>query len=791
MNERIKALREESFNARPSFSAERALLTTEFYKEWQGRVSTPVLRAMNFRNLCEKKRIHIGKGELIVGERGPRPKAVSSFPELTCHSEEDLRILDTRPMTSYAVDPSEIKAYRDSVIPFWKGRSMRERAFAEIPAEWKALYEAGLFTEFMEQRAPGHTALDGKIYRKGMRDFRADIAKARAALDWKTDPDCLARDEELKAMDIACEAAIVFAERHAALAETMADAEPESARKAELRRIAEVCRRVPAEAPRDFHEALQMYWFVHLGTITELNGWDAMSPGHLDQHLGPFYERDLAAGRLDREGAKELLACFWIKVNNTPAPPKVGVTAAESGTYNDFTNINLGGLTREGGDGSNEVSYLALEVLDELQLLQPQANVQVSARSPERLLEAAARVIRRGSGYPSLFNADEIVTALTGMGKRIEDAREGGTSGCIETGAFGKEAYLLHGYLNLPKVLELALNDGVDPLSGKRIGVPTGGPGALRDFEALYAAFRAELEYIVTTKISVSNFLDRLFARDAPAPFLSVLIDDCVARGRDYYDGGARYNTDYIQCCGLGTVTDSLSAIRKHVIEEGKVTLGELNGALAADWADHEPLRLLMANKTPRFGNDDDEADSIARRVFATLIEVVDGRPSPRGGGANAGRWHIDLLSTTCHVYFGLRTGATPDGRRARLPISDGASPAQGADRHGPTAVAKSLAKIDIARTGGSLLNQRFLPATLAGDEGLRHLSAYVRAYFKMGGHHVQFNVVDSETLRRAQEKPEDYRDLLVRVAGYSDYFVDLDRNHQEEIISRTIQESF
>jgi formate C-acetyltransferase len=790
MNERVRRLREESFSARPSFSAERALLTTEFYKERLGRVSTPVLRAMNFRYLCEKKTIYIGRDELIVGERGPFPKAVSSFPELTCHSEEDLTILDSRPMASYKVSPEDLAIYRETVIPYWRGRSMRDRAFSEIPQDWKDLYEAGLFTEFMEQRAPGHTSLDGSIYRKGMNSRRAEIAAARAALDWGSDPEALAKDEELKAMDIACEASIIFARRHAALAETMAASEGDPKRAAELKRIASVCERVPAEAPRDFWEALQAYWFVHLGTITELNGWDAMNPGHLDQHLGPFYEADLAKGvakgGLDREGAKELLSCFWIKVNNTPAPPKVGVTAAESGTYNDFTNINLGGLKSDGSDGSNEVSYIALEVLDELQLLQPQANLQVSARTPDRLLRAAAAVARRGSGYPSFFNADEIVMAQVGMGKSLPDAREGGTSGCIETGAFGKEAYLLHGYLNSPKILELALNDGVDPRSGKRIGLKTGAASGFSSFEELYAAYERQLEYVVGVKVRVSNYLDRLFARDAPAPFLSAVVADCIEAGKDYYDGGARYNTDYIQCCGLGTTTDSLSAIKTHVFEKADLSWEELREALAADWQGREDLRLLMANKTPRFGNDDELADGIAQRVFASWIAAIDGRPSPRGG-----TYHVDLLSTTCHVYFGLRTGATADGRRSSLPISDGASPAQGADRRGPTAVAKSLSKIDVSRTGGSLLNQRFLPQALEGEEGLGKLASLVRSYFRLGGHHIQFNVVDTATLREAQKKPEDYRSLLVRVAGYSDYFVDLDKNHQEEIISRTAQEGF
>ena len=791
MNDRVKRLRDESFETKPSFSAERALLSTEFYKEWEGRVSTPVLRAMNFRYLCAKKTIYLGSGELIVGERGPRPRAVSSFPELTCHSEEDLRILDSRPMTSYRVDEADIEIYRNTVIPYWRGRSMRDRAFAAIPEAWKLLYEAGAFTEFMEQRAPGHTSLDGKLYVKGLKGFRADIAQSRSALDWLGDPGALAREEELQAMDIACEGAIIFAERHAALADTMALTEGDPVRRAELARIAEVCRRVPAEAPRDFHEAIQMYWFAHLGTITELNGWDAMSPGHLDQHLGPFYARGLADGSLDRTKAKELLSCFWIKVNNTPAPPKVGVTALESGTYNDFTNINLGGLDSDGNDASNEVSYMALEVLDELQLLQPQANVQLSAKTPERLLEAAGRVIRRGSGYPSLFNADELVGAMVKMGKSRVDALEGGSSGCIETGAFGKEAYLLHGYLNLPKVLELALNDGVDALSGKRIGPATGKPEDLATFEELYRAFERQLAHVVDLKIKVSNYLDRLFARDAPAPFLSVLIDDCIARGRDYYDGGARYNTDYIQCCGIGTVTDSLSAIATHVYGAATLNLKSLNAALEANWEGYEADRLRMCNKSPRFGNDDDRADDIAQRVFGTLLSTIDGRPSPRGVPGDMGTWRINILSTTCHVYFGLRTAASPDGRKAHLPISDGFSPAQGADRNGPTAVAKSLSKLDISRTGGSLLNQRFLPATLEGEGGIRNLSALVRTYFKLGGHHVQFNVVDTATLRKAQERPEDYRDLLVRVAGYSDYFVDLDRNHQEEIISRTAQEGF
>jgi formate C-acetyltransferase len=784
MNERIARLREESFVTKPSISIERALLVTDFYRENEGRYSTPVLRAMNFKNLCERKTIYIGPLDLIVGERGPRPKAVSTFPELTCHSVEDLKTLNSRPMTSYSVSEEDIRAYEERVIPYWRGRSMRDRAFERMPKEWLDLYEAGCFTEFMEQRAPGHTALGGNIYRMGLEDFKERIRAAREAIDWLNDPEALAKDEELKAMDIACDGAIIFARRHAEEAERMAASEADPKRREELLKIAQVCRWVPAKAPRDFWEALQMYWFCHLGTIMELNGWDAMSPGHLDQHLEPFYEKGLADGTLDREFAKELLSCFWIKVNNTPAPPKVGVTAQESGTYNDFTQINLGGVRRDGSDGTSEVSYLILEVLDELQLLQPQVSVHISQRTPERFLRAAAKVIRRGSGYPSVFNSDLVVQQQVRMGKTVEDAREGGTSGCIETGCFGREAYILHGYLNVPKILEITLHDGVDPLTGKRIGISTGSLEDFETFDQLYQAFERQLRYVVDVKVRVDNFLSAMFARYAPAPFLSVLIEGCIEKGRDYYDGGPKYNTDYIQCCGIGTVTDSLSAIRKHVYDEGRFTLRELVEACDANWMGYEEMRQYVWNRTPFFGNDDDRADGIMRRVYQSLVDAIEGKRSPKGE-----TYHINMLSTTCHVYFGKKLGATPNGRFAHAPESDGTSPSHGADRNGPTAVIKSLSKMDQVKSGGTLLNQRFLPSVLAGDEGLEKLCGLIRTYFRLGGHHVQFNVVDTKTLRDAQENPEAYRGLLVRVAGYSDYFVDLDRYHQEEIIARTAQE--
>ena len=786
MTPRIERLRQESFEAVPCISIERAVLVTRFYQNNYGKYSMPVLRALNFNNICKKKSIYIGPEELIVGERGPYPKAVSTFPELTCHSVEDLQILNSREMTRYAVSEQDIATYEKEVIPYWQGRTMRERVFDQVPLEWEAAYAAGLFTEFMEQRAPGHTTLDGIIYQKGMLDFKADIADHLARLDYLNDPQATDKAEELKAMDISCDAAIIFAERHAELAEKMAREESDSVRQAELEQIASICRRVPAHAPRNFTEALQTYWFVHLGTITELNGWDAMSPGHLDQHLNHFYQRDLADGTLTREQAKELLECFWIKVNNQPAPPKVGITAEESGTYNDFTNINIGGLLPDGSDGVNDVSYIMLEVIDEIHLLQPQANVQISHQTPDRFLKAACRVIRRGYGYPSVFNTDEVIMEQLHAGKTLEDARQGGCSGCIETGCFGKEAYILTGYLNVPKILELALNNGRDPLTQQQIGPQTGEAAGFKDFEELYAAFHQQLNYITDLKIRVNNYIERMYANYAPAPFLSVVIRDCIAKGLDYYNGGPRYNTNYIQCCGIGTVTDSLSAIKKHVFEENTLSMEKLLDALGSDFKDQESLRLRLANKTPFFGNDDDYADRIMQRVYASLFESIDGKPNTKNT-----TYHLNMLSTTCHIYFGKRLGASANGRMAGHPISDGTSPSHGADRNGPTAVIKSLGKMDQIKSGGTLLNQRFLPEVLDGEDGIEKLAHLIRAYFKLNGHHIQFNVVDSQTLRRAQRAPQDYRDLLVRVAGYSDYFIDLDEYHQDEIIARTEHEAF
>jgi formate C-acetyltransferase len=603
-------------------------------------------------------------------------------------------------------------------------------------------------------------------------------------------------------MDISCDAAILFAERHADLAEKMADEETDPQRKAELLKIASVCRHVPAHAPRDVQEAIQMYWFVHLGTVTELNGWDCMNPGHIDQHLYPFYQKGLADGTMTREKAKELLSCLWIKFNNQPAPPKVGITALESGTYNDFTNINIGGIDRHGHNAVNELSYIILEIQEELHELQPGLSIHVSKVTPDDFVMAGAKVIRQGHGYPSVFNPDTYTKELVRQGKTQEDANEGGCSGCIEVGAFGKEAYILTGYLNTPKILEITLNNGIDPMTGKKLGLETGDPRTFTSYEQLYEAYHQQMRYFVNLKLAVNNYIERMFSLYAPATFLSLFIDDCITRGRDYYSGGARYNTTYIQCTGLGTITDCLSTLKKHVFDDKRFTMDELLHAIASNWGRGEAgdvkcevsnvecemangkwevMRQYILNHTPFFGNDDDEADTIAVKVYDDLVAAIQGHPNTRGGTTQ-----LNMLSTTCHNYFGSVCGASVNGRLAHFAISDGTSPAHGADTHGPTAVIKSLGKLDQTQSGGTLLNVRFVPSLLKRDEDLRKLVSLIRAYFSMGGHHIQFNIVDTQTLLDAQKQPDDYKDLLVRVAGYSDYFNDMTEQLQNEIIART-----
>jgi len=782
LSKRVRQLRNQSVNTAPYISSERAELLTDFYQSGiADSESTPVARALAFKFLLENKEICINNGELIVGERGPSPRATPTYPELCCHTIKDLETADARERSRFIVTDEVKEVYREDIIPFWRGKTMRERVFVAMSEEWMSAFNTGVFTEFMEQRAPGHAILDDKIYKQGLLDFIGAIENRITEIDFHNDPEAYAKDQELKAMKIAAEAVIGYAQRHADLASELADTEESPDRKKELEKIAEVCSRVPAHAPRNFWESLQSYWFIHLGVITELNVWDSFNPGRLDQNLHPFYKKDIDSGVLDQESARELLHCFWIKFNNQPAPPKVEITEAQSATYQDFSLINTGGLKQDGSDGVNELSYLILEVCNEMRLIQPSVCIQNSTENPDEFLLKAIDVVKEGFGQPSMFNTDVIIKEFLRAGKSIEDARAGGPSGCVTISAFGKESCILTGYCNWPKILEITLNNGVDPQTGKNVGLKTGDPTEFKTFDELFAAYKEQLGYFIDLKIQGNNIIERLYAEYMPAPFMSLLFDDCIAKGKDYHNGGPRYNSTYIQGVGMGTLTDSLSAIKTHVFENKQFTMDELLGGLKNNFEDNEVMRMTLVTRTPKYGNDDDAADIIAQAAFEAYFDAIDGRPNTKGG-----EYRVNLLPTTVHIYFGSITGATPDGRKASDPLSDGISPSHGADIQGPTAVIKSVAKIDHSRTGGTLLNQKFMPDSLVDQEGRRKLADLVKTYFKLGGHHIQFNIIKAETLRDAQIHPEKHRDLIVRVAGYSDYFVNIGRELQDEIIART-----
>ena len=781
MNERIRKLREESVNAIPSICMERALLETEAYKMHEGRVSVPELRALSFKHIMENKTLWIGDGELIVGEKGSHPQSAPSYPEICCHTLDDLHVMNERELIFFRVSPEDFQSQENTVIPFWKKRAIRDRLLDAMSPEWKRCYAAGIFTEFMEQRGPGHTVGSRNIFQKGFLDYKREIEKSIADLDYGNDPEAAQKREQLSAMAICCDGIMALGRRYADYARILVEAESDDVRRLELLQIAENCDVVPAHKPLTYWQAIQMYWFVHIGVTSEINPWDAYSPGRLDQHLYPFYRNDCENGVLDNNKALELLECLWVKFNNQPAPPKVGITLKESGTYTDFANINTGGVAEDGSDGVNDVSFLILDCMDEMRLLQPSSNVQISRKTPKSFLKRACEISRQGWGQPAFYNTDAIVQELLNAGKSIQDARQGGASGCVETGAFGNEAYILTGYFNLPKILEITLNNGFDPERGEQLGPQTGDAADFSSFEELFLAYEAQIRYFVDVKVAGSNVIESYYARYLPAPFLSIITNDCIKRGKDYNAGGARYNTSYIQGVGIGTVTDSLSAIKYAVFDRKLFSMERLMDALANNFKDYDDVLALVRHKAPKYGNDDDQADDIMRSVFETYYKIVTGRPNTRGG-----EFRVNMLPTTCHIYFGEVTGATPNGRVAGKPVSEGISPTQGVDVNGPTAAIRSAAKMDHLSTGGTLLNQKYTANVLSGEKGLDNMAGIVAAYFDMDGHHIQFNVVDRKTLREAQNHPDDYRDLIVRVAGYSDYFCNLSRALQDEIIERT-----
>lgn len=778
---RIHKLLEYYYSAKPEIFAERAVLVTKSYKKTEG-MPLEIIRAKMLEKVLNEITTKIRDHEMIVGCKTPEALGSPLYPEIACEwIEKELNIIEKREEAPFLVNNETIKTLRiEKVFEYWREKQVYHRIMEVLPDEIKATVDEGLLFHYYLNRSIGHITVNyEKVVKKGLNCIKEEIKEHLKKIDFEGDRS-LKKLYLLNALLIVCDAAINFAKRYAAEARRLASLE-KGRRKAELEKIAEICEHVPANPARTFHEALQSFCFIHLILNLETNSY-AISPGRFDQYMYPYYRRDLEERRLTRDEAKELLECLWVKFNELTVA-KEGGTAKASTTYNDFQNLNLGGLTENGDDGVNELSYLCLEVTGELKLPQPQVTVLISAKTPEDFLIKACEVIRIGFGMPSLVNFDELILSMLDKGITLEDARKyGSVNGCVEPCVQGKEDMASGGYINLGKCLELALNSGVNPITGKKMGPKTRDPRDFRKFDDLAEAFKTQLENAIDLKVTYDNTVRQVYAEFCPVPFTSMLIDDCIEKGRDYHDGGAHYNIP-LTCggAGFGTVANSLAAIKKLVFEKKVIDMSTLLEALAKNFEEYEQLRQVLINKAPKYGTDDEYVDYLAREILDLFCAVLKGHHN---------RYEVpytaNMIPTTTHIYFGDLTGATPDGRKAGEPLSEGVSPVQGTDTNGPTAVINSVTKLNHAKCSGTLLNMKFHPMALSGEDALKKFAKLIKTYFELGGYHVQFNVLSAKVLRDAQEHPEKYRNLIIRVAGYSDYFIRLSRKLQDEIISRT-----
>lgn len=763
----------------PELFAERALSATHSYQEAEGE-PIAIRRAKMIRRILDEHPIVIQDGEVIVGMKVRKPRGSPVFPEINCAwVERDLDRLATRKDTPFFVSDETKRILREAVFPYWRGRQIYDRLMEAVPADMWRADDRGVLYHYFRSRTVGHiTAGYAKVLAKGMNGIKGDVARALEGLRYE-DPAYIHGKQFLESVALVCDAVTAFARRHAEHVRQLVAQEPDAARRAELLRVAAVCDRVPAEPARTFQEALQSFWFAHLVLNLETDG-HAFGPGRFDQYLYPYYRCSIESGEITQDEAQELLDLIWVKFDEITLAKDSGESQTSS-SYPEFQNLNIGGLTRDGRDATNELSFMSLTALEHTRLPQPGLSAQISSKTPSKFLLRCCELLRQGMGMPAMFNADALVLGMVNRGKTLEDARASSLNGCVACFCDGKDRMASTGYFNLAKCLELALNDGVDRLTGEQLGPRTGDPARFATFEEVVAAFHAQVAHFVDMKVHYDNIMRDIYAAYCPVPFTSAVIDDCIERALDWHRGGAHYNIATMSGVAVGTVADALAAIRKHVFDEKSFTMGQLKEALDRDWEGSELMRQLLVNKTPHYGEDDDYADDLAVLAQQSFCGEVERHRDVQGA-----KYWVDLLPTTSHIALGKLTGATPDGRHAGTPLSEGVSPVQGHDRKGPTAVALSVAKLDHARTNGTLLNMKISPQCVKTQEDLHKLAALIRGYFDQGGHHVQFNIIDRKMLEDAMVRPENYRNLIIRVAGYSDYFVLLSPEIQREILSRT-----
>ncbi|MFZ5975880.1 MAG: glycyl radical protein [Bacillota bacterium] len=829
---RIQVLKEQILSAVPCVETERALIITEAYKKTEAE--QPILRrAIALEMILNEIPITIRDQELIVGSLTKHPRSSQIFPEFSCKwIQDEFETLPKRNGDSFQFS-DEAKKQLTAVFEYFDGKTTQEYATALMSKETLQCMEVGAFTVGNYYfNGVGHITVDyGKILKKGYKGIMAEAVEAMEKAD-KNDPAYMKKVAFWKAVIITSNAAINYAKRYSKLAKSMADNTTDSVRKQELLKIAEVCNNVPENPAKNFYEACQSFWFVHAIIGLESNG-HSISPGRFDQYMYPYFEADKS---ITEEQAQELIDCIIVKLNDINKV-RDQVSTKAFGGYPMFQNLIVGGQDAEGMDATNKLSYMVMEAMAHVRLSQPSMSVRVWSKSPEEFLLRAAELSRLGLGYPAYYNDEVIIPALVNRGLTIQDAREYNIIGCVEPQKAGKtEGWHDSAFVNLSRILEFALNDGVCTKCGKQVGPKTGDVSTFTSFDQVMDAYTKQIEYFVYHLVAADNAVDYTHAERCPLPFLSSMVEDCIAVGKSLAEGGAHYNFTGPQGVGVANVGDSLMAIKKFVFDDKKITMAQLKAALdsnfgsgkacAASASDEDPsyemvmaavkkilaensqidvaslkeslnvnlgtatapignleeLRLELQNKAPKFGNDIDEVDMLAREGALIYCKEVEKYTNPRGGQFQAGLYPVSI-----NVLFGTMVGATPDGRKAGEPLADGVSPVRGADSSGPTASTNSAAKLDhFIASNGTLLNQKFHPSALQGDNGLKNLAAIVRSYFDHKGMHVQFNVIDKETLLDAQKNPDQYRDLVIRVAGYSAQFIALDKAIQDDIIMRT-----
>jgi formate C-acetyltransferase len=780
---RIARLRRQYFTHKPSVCLERALAYTEVFSETEGE---PIVlrRAKGLRRTCETKTILIQDDELIVGNAGRKPRTGVLGPEMSNFwFDKELDTLSDRPQDPYLVDDEQKRLFRERIHPYWRGKTVIEHWLKRVPADTRALgYETGVIdVEIKTESGPGEIAPGyGEILLpRGWGGVRRWAEERLAALD-TTDP---ASDEKryfLEAVVISCEAMGVLARRHAEAARELAATSPPE-RAAELERVAAACEWIAEEPPRTFHEALQLIWFAQMSLMLELNA-PSYSPNRMDQYLDPYYQAGVASGELTREDAQELLECLWVKLAEQCWILNTNCSQYFAG-YTAFQNVTVGGVKADGEDATNDVSYLLLQASMDVRLNQPSLAVRLHRNCPEEFLRKVCELSRLGTGFPAIHNDEVGIKALLRKGVTTEEARDWCLVGCVEPNLPGRlHQWSDYGHYNFGSAVEFALFGGEHLLSGRRLGLRTGDPDEFTTFEQFEAAVMAQLAEQLRHIAIQGHVTEALHRELLPCPLASALMLDCIENGADLLRGGARHKRGPGTLgIGLSDGANSLAAVKRLVYDEQRLTMGQLREALRADFEGREEVRDLCL-AAPKYGNDDDEVDQYVRR-FAHLVVTEHDKYATLTGGTMMPSWY----PVSSNVPQGMTVAALPSGRKAGRPLADGVSPNQGTDRLGPTAVLRSVGKFQHEDLdGGTLLNVKFEPQVVAGEEGLQRFAAYLRGFLDLPIYHVQFNVVDEETLRCAQAQPDEYRSLLVRVAGYSAFFVELHKDIQDDIISRT-----